>query len=93
MASDATYGMPRVRAELIETGVVASRKRISRLMRDGGMRGVKRASTSAVMGHMQNQLALRDAVHGPHSCGLSPGDSFGSAVSVQSAVRKVGHDG
>ena len=50
VASDATYGMPRVRAELTETGVVASRKRIARLMRDGGMRGVKRASTSAVMG-------------------------------------------
>ena len=42
VASDATYGMPRVRAELIETGVVASRKRIARLMRDGGMRGVSR---------------------------------------------------
>ncbi|TCP15968.1 integrase-like protein [Simplicispira metamorpha] len=42
VASDATYGMPRVRAELTETGVVASRKRIARLMRDGGMRGVSR---------------------------------------------------
>ena len=32
-ASDETYGMPRIRAELADAGVVASRKRIARLMR------------------------------------------------------------
>ena len=42
MASDETYGMPRVRAELREAGVVASRKRIAHLMRQGHMRGVSR---------------------------------------------------
>lgn len=42
MASDETYGMPRVRAELINVGVVASRKRLARLMRQGQMRGVSR---------------------------------------------------
>jgi putative transposase len=42
VASDETYGMPRVRADLIEMGVTASRKRIARLMRQGGMRGVSR---------------------------------------------------
>ena len=35
IASDETYGMPRVRAELRESGIVASRKRIARLMRLG----------------------------------------------------------
>jgi len=40
--SDATYGMPRVRAELIERGVVASRKRVARLMRHAHLRGVSR---------------------------------------------------
>jgi putative transposase len=40
--SDATYGMPRVRAELIEQGWVVSRKRVARLMRAHGLRGVSR---------------------------------------------------
>ena len=40
--SDATYGMPRVRAELVDQGIVASRKRIARLMRAAGLRGVSR---------------------------------------------------
>ena len=31
--SDATYGMPRVRAELVDQGVKISGKRIARLMR------------------------------------------------------------
>jgi len=40
--SDGTYGMPRVRAELIEQGVRVSRKRIARLMRCAALRGVSR---------------------------------------------------
>ena len=40
--SDATYGMPRVRAELADQGIVASRKRVARLMRAAGLRGVCR---------------------------------------------------
>jgi putative transposase len=40
--SDATYGMPRVRAELIEQGVAVSRKRVARLMRGAHIRGVSR---------------------------------------------------
>ena len=34
-ASDATYGMPRVRAELIDQGVAVSRQRVARLMQIG----------------------------------------------------------
>jgi putative transposase len=41
-ASDATYGMPRVRAELIDQGVVVSRQRVARLMRCAHIRGVSR---------------------------------------------------
>lgn len=37
-----TYGMPRVRAELIDQGVVVSRKRVARLMRRHNIRGVSR---------------------------------------------------
>ena len=37
-----TYGMPRVRAELIEQGVAVSRKRVARLMRSHNIRGISR---------------------------------------------------
>ena len=40
--SDATYGMPRVRAELLDQGVAISRKRVARLMRRASIRGVSR---------------------------------------------------
>jgi integrase-like protein/helix-turn-helix protein len=40
--SDMTYGMPRVRAELVDQGVRISRKRVARLMRRHGIRGVSR---------------------------------------------------
>ena len=39
--SDATYGMPRIRAELADQGVVASRKRMQRSC------GVRRSAVSA----------------------------------------------
>ena len=37
-----TYGMPRVRAELMEQGAIVSRKRVARLMRSASIRGVSR---------------------------------------------------
>ncbi len=40
--SDATYGMPRIRAELAGAGICASRKRIAALMRANGIAGVSR---------------------------------------------------
>jgi putative transposase len=40
--SDETYGMPRIRAELADLGVVASRKRIAALMRANAIAGVTR---------------------------------------------------
>jgi len=40
--SDGTYGVPRMRAELGERGAHVSRKRIARLMRAAGLRGVTR---------------------------------------------------
>lgn len=41
-ASDATYGAPRIQAELRDAGVVAGHNRIARLMRRHGLRGVSR---------------------------------------------------
>ena len=46
--SDETYGLPRIRAELRELGVVASCKRIARLMRLAQMRGVSRRRSYCV---------------------------------------------
>ena len=37
-----TYGMPRVRAELMDQGLVVSRQRVARLMRAAHIRGVSR---------------------------------------------------
>ena len=41
-ASYETYGMPRIRAELADAGVLASRKRIAHLMRTNKIQGVSR---------------------------------------------------
>ena len=40
--SDGAYGMPRVRAELVDQGTAIGRKRVARLMRRAGRRGVSR---------------------------------------------------
>ena len=57
--SDATYGMPRVRAELIDQGVLASRKRVARLMRTHGIRGVSRRRGFVVTTGARCQAATR----------------------------------
>lgn len=41
-ASDETYGAPRIHADLQDEGVQIGRKRIARLMRQAGLRGVSR---------------------------------------------------
>ena len=41
-ASRGTYGMPRIHAELRDTGTHCSRKRVARLMREDGLEGVHR---------------------------------------------------
>jgi putative transposase len=45
--SDETYGRPRVRAELRDQGVSASRKRVARLMREAGLQGVSGAGLTS----------------------------------------------
>ena len=47
-ASDETYGMPRVRAQLRDEGIKASRKRVARLMRQNHWRGVSRRRSYCV---------------------------------------------
>ena len=43
-----TYGMARVRAELIDQGLEVSRQRVARLMRQHGIRGISRRRGFAV---------------------------------------------
>jgi len=40
--SRGTYGAPRIHAELVATGTRVSRKRVARLMRAAGLRGISR---------------------------------------------------
>lgn len=47
-ASDGTYGMARIRAELREAGHVVSRKRVARLMRQAQICGVSRRRSLTV---------------------------------------------
>jgi putative transposase len=49
--SDATYGMPRVRAELIDQGMKVSRQRVARLMRLAHILGVSRRRAWVVTTH------------------------------------------
>ena len=46
--SDETYGMPRIRAELMDQGLCISRQRVARLMRVAGLRGVSRRRSFTV---------------------------------------------
>ena len=47
-ASDETYGMLRLRAQLRDEGIKASRKRVARLMRQNHWRGVSRRRSYCV---------------------------------------------
>ncbi len=47
-ASDETYGMPRIRAQLRDEGIKASRKRVARLMRHNHWRGISRRRSYCV---------------------------------------------
>jgi putative transposase len=57
--SDATYGMPRIRAELLDVGVHASRKRIAHLMREAHLQ----ASVVAVATRSQPSATLKNGQH------------------------------
>ncbi|CUU61241.1 putative transposase [Parafrankia irregularis] len=64
-ASRATYGAPRVRADLAAAGVHVSRKRVARLMRQAGLQGVHRRrrvslTRSDRAAHLLPDLVKRD---------------------------------
>lgn len=70
--SHETYGMPRVRAELLDQGMTVSRKRVARLMRLGGIRGISRRRALTVTTRRDSQASKapdlvqrRFAVAGP----------------------------
>lgn len=58
-----SYGMPRVRAELLEQGVCISRQRVARLMRDASIRGIsKRRGYTVTTRRDRRQAAAKDLV-------------------------------
>ena len=59
-----SYGMPRVRAELIEQGVCISRQRVARLMREAGVHGIsKRRGFSVTTRRDKHQTPAHDLVN------------------------------
>jgi putative transposase len=56
-ASDDTYGMPRVRAQLRDEGIKASRKRVARVMRQNHWRGVSRRRSYCVTTQRDKRLS------------------------------------
>ena len=56
-ASDNTYGMLRVRAQLRDDGIKASRKRVARLMRHNHWRGVSRRRSYCVTTQRDKRLS------------------------------------
>lgn len=61
-ASDATYGAPRLQAELREAGEVISRKRVARLMRTAGLVGVHRRRGTRTTRPGPDEVAAQDLV-------------------------------
>ena len=68
-ASDETYGMPRIRAELADAGVVASRKRVARLMRINQIQGVSRRRVWCVTTERNKRELPRTRPGKPSVCG------------------------
>ena len=59
-----SYGMPRVRFELIEQGVCISRQRVARLMRAAGIQGISKRRGFTVTTHRdKRQTPARDLVN------------------------------
>ncbi|WP_438803169.1 IS3 family transposase, partial [Frankia gtarii] len=84
-ASRATYGAPRVHADLAAAGVRTSRKRVARLMRQAGLQGVHR--------RRRVSLTRRDrAAHLPPGYEGGSGDrsSLGVGASGSGGLGRVG---
>ena len=60
--SRATYGMPRVHAELVAGGCRVGRKRVARLMRESGLAGVSRRRGTRTTRGDRSQRAAPDRV-------------------------------
>ena len=60
--SRATYGMPRVHAELVAGGCRVGRKRVARLMRKSGLAGVSRRRGTRTTRGDRRQRAAPDRV-------------------------------
>lgn len=60
--SDCTYGRPRITVELADLGVKANHKRVGRLMREAGIKGVSRRRDFVVTIHRKHNRPAADLV-------------------------------
>jgi putative transposase len=60
--SRGTYGAPRIQAELADEGVLASRKRVARLMRESGLTGASRRKKPGTTRRDRNARPAPDLV-------------------------------
>ena len=66
--SHGTYGAPRIHAELVEQGYAVGRKRVARLMRRAGLRGISRPQGPTPIGGQSSMpIDIRDAGLGRNS--------------------------
>jgi putative transposase len=61
--SRGTYGAPRIRAELLEEGERVGMRRVTRLMRNAGIRGVSRRRYTTTTSRSETQCGAADLVN------------------------------
>ena len=87
--SHGTYGAPRIHAELVEQGYAVGRKRVARLMRRAGLRGISRPQGPTPIGGQSSMpIDIRDAGLGRNS-GAGEDDRPGARPRSSPARRSI----
>jgi putative transposase len=99
-ASKETYGAPRIHAELADDGIQVGRKRVERLMKAAGLKGVSRRKFVTTTVRDERVRPAKDLVDRNFYAGApnilwvaditygAPRPGFGRGVYVRNAMRK-----